>query len=187
MERQLLVPQLFALVLFASPASATTMVASSLEQLVANSESVVHANTVATRTEWDAYRRIRTIATVRVLEAWQGPAAVAAELEVVSFGGVKDGIAMKVPGAPRFDGGEEVVLFLGRASDGSLVVVDLAQGKFEVVRTGSGVRLERRGLAEVEWVGGAAEAAPSLEILRERVAETALRLQRGGGLRGGAR
>ena len=45
-------------------ARATTMVASSLEKLVTTSESVVHGTTLSTRTEWDAHRRIVTIATV---------------------------------------------------------------------------------------------------------------------------
>ena len=183
------IPLLFALLIAgAVDVSATTMVASSLEKLLAGSESVVHATTVATRSEWDAHRRILTVATVRVLEDWHGSAAPGSEIEIASFGGVKDGIAMKVPGAPRFTPGEEVVLFLGRAPNGALGVVDMAQGKFEITRAeDGGSTLNRRDLAEVEWVGGEAESVLSLSSLHERVSELSRRLRRTGGLQGGAR
>jgi hypothetical protein len=151
-------------------ARATTMVPSSLEKLVTTSESVIRGTTVATRTEWDAHRRIVTIATVRVLEGWHGPAAPGAEIEVTSFGGERDGIRMTVPGSPRFTPGEEVVLFLGRAPGGPLSVVDMAQGKFEVVPDETGAPgLLRRDLVGVEWVGEPAPAVPSIDALRDRV------------------
>ncbi len=168
-------------------ARATTMVASSLEKLVTTSESVVHGTVVATRTEWDAYRRILTVATVRVLEDWHGAATPGSEIEITSFGGEKDGILMKVPGAARFTPGEEVVLFLGRAPGGPLGVVDMAQGKFEVLRDAAGApeRL-RRDLEDVEWVGEPAVSITSIEAMRDRVTSLS-RIYSRPATRGGAR
>ncbi|MEZ4433625.1 MAG: hypothetical protein R3F65_14550 [bacterium] len=57
-------------------------------------------------------------------------------------GGVIGGIGQKVPGAARFDVGEQVIVFLeASAPDAPLAVVGMAQGKLRVVPGLDGARL----------------------------------------------
>lgn len=175
MHRSLRGPFPVALLLLAGlappPAGATTMIARSVEDLTLAATSVVRARTLATRSAWDERRRIVTTVRLRAEETLAGAIVPGAEFEVRHFGGVVDGIAMDVIGAPAFTAGEEVVLFLAPGPRGTLETVDLAQGKLEVVRDASGrERLTRRDLETVEWLRGPGpERIPDLATLRARV------------------
>ena len=173
-SRLLLSPLFASLVAFlATEALATTMVPRSVEDLARASQSIVRATTLSSHSTWDAsHRVIITTVRLRALEKIAGNIEAAAEFEVEQMGGIADGIEMTVIGAPSFEAGQEVVLFLQPDAQGHLGVVDLAQGKLEVSRDASGRdRVTRRDLAAVEWAGGnGPDRIADLATLRTRVA-----------------
>ena len=57
--------------------------------------------------------------------------------EVVVPGGTANGIQQMVPGAPRFNKGDEYVFFLWTGPDGLSRVIGLTQGMFAVAQDGS--------------------------------------------------
>lgn len=61
----------------------------------------------------------------------------AAVSEVVVPGGMVNGVQQLVPGAPKFNRGEEYVFFLWTGPDGMSRVIGLTQGMFSVTEDGS--------------------------------------------------
>src|SRR5262245_6874442 len=165
------------LLLLPGGSRATSMVPQTLDELVTKSDAVVRVTTLATRTEW-RNRVIVTIASVRVTDALVGSLAPGQEIEVATLGGVKDGLELRVPGAPRFAAGEDDVLFLGAGSLAAWQVTDLAQGKFEVIRDAAGREaVTSRDLEGVELTAGAVTSRLSLDHLKQRV-RSSLRIAR---------
>src|SRR5687767_3412993 len=96
---------------FAVPAAAAVVLNLSDEELVARSDAVVHGTVLETRAERSADgAQIFTRVVVRVDEALKGKPGGTVTLTVP--GGELDGIGQAVPGAPKFQVGEEVVLAL---------------------------------------------------------------------------
>jgi hypothetical protein len=157
---------------------ATSMVPQSLDELSTKSDAVVRVTTLDTRTEW-RNRVIVTIARMRVTNAILGSLVVGQEIEVATLGGTRDGVELRVAGAPHFATGEDDVLFLGTGTFADWQVTDLAQGKFEVAHDASGREfLTRRDLEGVEL--SLAAAPPSrltLGNLTQRV-RSSLRIER---------
>ena len=166
-----------ALLLLPAGAHATSMVPQTLDDLGSKASAVVRVTTLATRTEW-RNRVIVTIARMRVTESIVGSPLVGQEIEVATLGGVRDGLELRVPGAPHFTVGEDDVLFLDAGTIAAWQVTDLAQGKFEVIRDAAGRELvTRRDLEGVEFTPGALLSRLSLDNLKQRV-RGSLRLAR---------
>jgi hypothetical protein len=108
---------------------ATTARTASLAELVNDASAVVVVEVVATRSAWEG-TRIVTFATLRVDESWVGDVAAGARVELVTLGGVVDGIGQDVAGAVRITPGERAVLCLEPAGMGRFRVVEMAQGAF---------------------------------------------------------
>jgi len=136
-------------------ASATILVARDLTDLTLNASAVVLGRVLAVHGEWDPARsRIYTLASVGVERTLKG--AAEPTVTVRALGGEIPGEqrGYRVPGAPRFEPGEEVLLFLRpepaadegggptKASVGTWQVVGWEQGKFAVaVDPASGQRM----------------------------------------------
>jgi hypothetical protein len=76
-------------------------------------------------------------------------------------GGVRaDGLGLKIFGAPEFQVGDEPLLFLEAAPDGSFRILDLMLGAFHSLRSGPAV-LAVQDLSGAHRVGGAGRAEPS--------------------------
>ena len=127
-------------------ASATTLAALGLEELVAQSPLVVDTLPVERRSEWltvGGTRRIVTITRLVHESVWRGPASAPSESEVLTWGGRIGEIGQKVHGEARLTIGEPLVLFLQDAAQSSWRVTGMAQGQFSVVGTGPDARLKR--------------------------------------------
>jgi hypothetical protein len=153
----------------AGPAVAGQAIAASVEDLARSSELVVHGRVVGTTARWtEDGGRIFSFVEVEVLDAWRGTAG--RRITVAVPGGQVDGVGQRVSGAPDFQQGEEIVVFLRRAEAGAHRVNGLAQGKFRVV--GSEARPDLSGLevhpAPIRSGERRAEAMP-LDELRRRV------------------
>lgn len=142
-------PLLAAILLLPVHGSGSTVLGLSISDLAARSDRVVLA--MVGRVQPYADRLVRSRIDLEVVEDWkgEGPARVALDQP----GGVLPGMGTLVFGMPRFQEGEEYVLFLSDAGPFGTHVVGLAQGAFRVERGGRIVR-DTSGLM-LARVGGA--------------------------------
>ena len=115
----------------AIPASSTTLARMTLAQMSRAAEVIVRAQCQANATGWDA-GDIWTFTTFQVEEVWRG--AAPAQISVRLLGGRSGNITSVVAGIPRFQAGEEVVLFLERTPRGDFSIVSWEQGTFRIRR-----------------------------------------------------
>ena len=128
---------LFATLLSFAAAQATLVPRLSLEQLAAESELVVHGTVVRRWADWGPSRQfIWTHHEVRVADVLKGRPALS--IVVSEPGGEIGNIGMAVAGAPRYQVGQEVVLFLERTPIGYLRGSGWGQGNFAVVESTTG-------------------------------------------------
>jgi hypothetical protein len=143
---------LLVFLLLAAPAGAAVSGAVSVEEMARTSDAVVHGSVVGSRSAWTPDgRHLRTRVTLRRLAAWRGQVPDVLELELP--GGKVGDVAQVISGAPAFEPGEEVVVFLRTAGSGGYRVVGLSLGKFRVVGTEA-----RPALDELIVQGGALRA-----------------------------
>ena len=129
---------LFALVVAAIPVGASTFVALSRGELVAQSNAIIEGEVLKVNSFWTrSGRMVVTEALVRVTETIAGnaPSVVA----VRTFGGEVDGFRVEAHGFPKFEVGERVVLFLQDQPNGTAEVTGYRQGHYRIVRDKAGV------------------------------------------------
>jgi len=138
----------------ALPAMAAVAPEVSVEAMAREADAVVRGRVVSATSRWAPDgRHIRTLVSLRRLSTWRGSSP--ADLVVDVPGGSVGDIAQAVSGAPSFETGEEVVVFLRAAGAGRWRVLGLALGKFRVeagsaVPKLAGVRIERAPLRSGE-------------------------------------
>jgi len=124
----------------------STALALDVDDLLARSDRVVHVRVEGL----DSWRAgiVWTRASLQVLDSWKGSSDD--RFELLLPGGWTGEFGTRVFGMPRFEPGEEAMLFLVGEGDAERVV-GLAQGKFQVLEDGtllrdlSGLRLARVG------------------------------------------
>jgi len=122
----------FVVCLLGAPAlSATVLVPAEFREIVAGSQIIAHARVVEMRSEWvDGRRQITTVVTAEVLSHYKGEPARTLTFKVP--GGQIGRYRSVMIGAPRFNTGDEAVLFLDTGGDSVLHVFGLNQGVFRV-------------------------------------------------------
>lgn len=124
---------LAALLLFAQSSLATTGRLLSDERLILTSRLVLTGNVQAVQSQWDKNRQnIHTYVTVQISEMLKGQVQnyyVVLKQE----GGVVGGDEVRIDGAPKYQVGQQVLLFLNTLPDGALTVAYLFQGKYDIV------------------------------------------------------
>jgi hypothetical protein len=128
-----------AVFLLCAAAAATTLARMTIEQMTRASQLVVRAKCTGNSTGWDA-GEIWTFSEFQVEDTWKGTPP--SNLTVCLLGGPAGNLASSVPGVPRFQPGEEVVLFLEATRKGDFSVVSWVQGTF---------RIRRNSRTEEEW------------------------------------
>lgn len=170
-----------AIVAAAAPASSTTVTAPTFDELVLQSELVIVARVVATRSAWvnsRAGRSIVTDVTVSIERTLKGPTYAERSLEFL--GGTVGEDTLHVDGMPEFHVGDRAVLFINEAGRPASPIVGFMYGRFPIVRDATtGVDMVRthdgRPLASTQDVGNPrppARVAPSrtlslVEFVRE--------------------
>jgi hypothetical protein len=128
----------------------------SLRELAEKSDLAVRGRIESVRVEWsDGPARFPvTVAVIEVRESLLGSAPAGRNIEVRQPGGHIDGIVLEYGGRPRLTEGDDSVLFLRRGTDGSLMIVGLAQGVLRVVgaedSTGPYLVRDLRGMVFVD-------------------------------------
>jgi hypothetical protein len=169
-------------------AGATVLVPIEFRELVASAAIIVHGRVADVHTEWvDGRRAVETVVTVDAAEYLKG--SDASEITFKVPGGQLGRYRTVFVGAPTFERGQEVILFL--KSDGSSMpfVVGLSQGVFHVVTDArSGRRLvtppivmAKPGVdAEPIVRGDPARRDMSVEAFRDTVRQVLSETTRGG-------
>jgi hypothetical protein len=117
----------------AAPLLSTLVPRMSLEEVVDASTAIVHGTVVRTWSAWDEeHRYIWTHYEIQVADKLKGTANGAIVLS--EPGGTVDETELQVVGTPKYEVGEEVVLFAEETPLGLLRTCGWGQGKFRVSR-----------------------------------------------------
>lgn len=119
----------FAALVVCAAARATTLMRMSVEKMARTADVVMRARCVANMTGWDA-GEIWTVTTFQIEETWKG--ASPALINVRLLGGRAGNLTSTVDGIPRFQAGEDVVLFLEPTGRGDFTIVSWKQGTFRI-------------------------------------------------------
>jgi hypothetical protein len=149
----------FATLTTARPASPTTVVAPTFDELVLRAESVIVGRVAATRSAWvvsRAGRAIVTDLTVSIERTLKGPTY--AERSFEFLGGTVGDDTLMVAGMPEFHVGDRDVLFISEAGRPASPLVGFMYGRFRVIQDSrTGVDMVRthdgRPLASTDEVG----------------------------------
>jgi hypothetical protein len=115
----------------ALPAGASTFLALTQDQLVAQSDAVVQGEVLQVNSFWTKSGRvIASEAIVRVTDTIVGEAP--SVLVVKTFGGTVGGYTVVAHGFPEFKAGDRVLLFVQNQADGTVEVTGYRQGQYRV-------------------------------------------------------
>jgi len=126
---------------FGADARAMTVLPLYLDEMADTAAVAFEGRCVANRSEVDAATGlVVTYTTFEVLDVLKGPAGATHQIKQVGGTLPNDGAQHHVPGVPKFEVGEEYVVFLaGVSSAGFSSPMGLSQGRFKVDERG-GVR-----------------------------------------------
>lgn len=129
------------LLLVASPlAQATVVEALNLQQICDRSDTSFRGTCVASHTEWTSdHAYVVTVYEFRVTE-WLKRGDGSGTTFVTHVGGEKDGVGTSIVGMPRYQEGEEMVLFLNRPHEktGCCAPLGFGQGAYHVKQSALG-------------------------------------------------
>lgn len=146
----------------------------SLEEVVDASAAIVHGHVVRTWSAWDEdHRYIWTHYEVQVMDKLKGTAN--GTIVISEPGGAVGETELQVVGTPKYEVGEEVVLFAEETPIGLLRTCGWGQGKFKVTRTretgkvtvqtgAKGIHLVERPTREAKPVGTALSGLDGQEL-----------------------
>ena len=116
---------------FSAAVHATVLVPIEFRELVASAPVIVHGRVVGVRSDWiESRRSIETFVTIEASEYLKGDLGERVTIRVP--GGQLGRYRTVFVGAPSFQEGDEVVLFLRTADQGTPWIVGLSQGAFRV-------------------------------------------------------
>jgi len=118
--------------LLALPAMrATTLARLSLDQLASGSDAVARVSCAGGESRWEN-GSIWTLTTVKVVETMKGN--LPSEIVVRLPGGRVGHLAAVVDGTPKFNPGDDAVVFLKRSPTGGFTVAGWVEGTFRISR-----------------------------------------------------
>ncbi len=157
---------LLALVALALPASASTFLSLSRQELATQAGAVVEARVTGVRSFWNPERTvIVTEARLVVDDLVTGDAA--RELVVKTFGGTVNGYTVVAHGFPTFHPGERQLLYLVQEPlDGSVRVLGYQQGQYRIVTGDDGVDKAIPAVGEgARFLTGDGRPVPAAQVL----------------------
>ncbi|AWV90483.1 hypothetical protein DN745_14555 [Bradymonas sediminis] len=132
----------FSISLIASTASATVMKYVGLEELIEISDIIVEGSVAEQKVYFDeAQGRVVTDTTFKVKRNFMGKADDTVTIQ--QWKGTHKGITSQIPGDPKFEKGESVIVFLHRGADGVVALSAMAQSKFSLFPSAQGKLVSR--------------------------------------------
>jgi hypothetical protein len=164
------------------PVGASTFLALSPEELVAQSDAVIQGQVLKVSSFWTpSGRLIVTEAMVQVEETVAGRAPAVVVLRTA--GGTVGGYTVKAHGFPSFGVGDRVLLFVDGA-EGTAQVTGYQQGQYRIARDKAGVEVAVPALGEGvrllhrDGTPAAAPKAVRLDIFKAQIRDQAERVRR---------
>jgi hypothetical protein len=131
MRYRAIVPLAFAAFLVCAASEATVVIGADLKKLTTDAQAIVHGRVVAVQSQWaEDGRRIETVVTLQANDYLKGNFGAQVVFRVP--GGRIGRLRSVRVGAPTFQPGDEVVVFLGASGPAVLHVVGFNQGVFRV-------------------------------------------------------
>lgn len=121
------------LLAFAAPAFAATYLVPSDAEMIQLSDDIVIATAGSSNVERDPLGRIVTRATLRIERVLKGERSAGDDLVLTELGGVLEGRALVVGGAPRYEEGRRYLVFTSANRFGDPITFSLALGQFLLV------------------------------------------------------
>jgi hypothetical protein len=126
--------------------SATVILPASLGDLVTGARAIVHGRVVAIEPRWaDGRRQIETLVTVHAEEYLKGD--LGSEVTFKVPGGQMGPYRSVMVGAPTFQSGDEIVVFLNAQGPTIPWISGLNQGVFRVAADAAGVKVVVPGVS----------------------------------------
>jgi hypothetical protein len=123
---------LLAALSWSHPATATIVVPLPDDEIAAQADAIVVGQVSKIASHWDPQQaRIFTTITIAVQDVLKGEVTTP-DVTLTQLGGTVRGVHAWVHGNPEFRRREKVLVFLSEATDGTLRVTQLYQGKFSV-------------------------------------------------------
>jgi hypothetical protein len=168
----------FFLLLQAAEASPSTVVAMTLEEMSERAESIFVGRVTGTRADWNAERtRIYTYVTFDVSRYLKGGSG-SRTATVRVLGGQVGPYLASIPGSPRFDRGEEVLLFCAGGGARVPTVLGLSLGKFTLATDSSGEKIVKRDISSLMLASHRTDARkPGDPVTRYRLSDVESRIQ----------
>jgi len=126
-QKAVLAACLAAALWIAAPLGASVVELMDLEALVSGSDSIVEGVVEGVTSRWEE-DRIYTYATVRIDDPLKGDRT--RTLTIRQLGGQVGSLVAIVPGMPQFEAGDQAILFLKGAGNGTYYVVGMNQGRY---------------------------------------------------------
>ncbi|MBI4475103.1 MAG: hypothetical protein HY646_20720 [Acidobacteria bacterium] len=127
-----LIGLVFAFAMMTLSLSATTVTRMDLPELVKTAETIVQGRVEQVYSQWDAdLRVVFTYISINVDDPLKGERR--RSVLIRQPGGKIGSFNMLVPGMPKFQTGDDVIVFLKSGMEGTYWVVGLSQGKYEIV------------------------------------------------------
>lgn len=134
---------ILALIILFAPAtgSAAYLIHLTLEEMTAQSQAILLGRCVQVTSAWNAaHSDIVTNSVFEVSQYYKG--SLGKRVTITELGGQVGEWVSEYTGIPRFQAGEEAVLFVWTGPDGAHQVIGLTQGKFRVQRSGAGAGVQ---------------------------------------------
>jgi len=156
----------------AASLSATTVIPPTFEQLVDQAQVIFHGSVTNVTSQWvgeGAERHIVSYITFKVKDALKG--APGQSYSMRTFGGTVDGETMTIADGPKFEVGDDDILFVENNGTQVVPLVGIMYGRFHVRKSASGQELvttnEGHPLRSVARLGhpeAEEENAPALSV-----------------------
>ncbi len=119
--------------------SATTVIPPTFNELVDEADLIFQGSVTGVKSEWvgeGAQRQIMTYVTLKVEQALKG--APGQSYSIRMLGGTVDGETMAVADAPKFEVGDEDILFVRNNGTQFIPLVGIMHGRFHVRKEATG-------------------------------------------------
>ena len=174
------------LLIVGGSAHATTVIPPSFEQLVDQAELIFQGNVTRVSSQWvgeGSERHIVSYVTFQIKDSVKGDPGQSYTIRM--FGGTVDGETMEIADGPKFEVGDEDIVFVENNGSQVVPLVGIMHGRFHIRRDDSGRELvttnEGEPVRDVARLGTATESSATGEALTPAAFKAAIqsRLQAG--------